>query len=127
MPTTRTYHVGLEGKSRRLDDLSGSWINIPIVISSNTVFWDLLDVKTDPNDGDKVIVVGQGKGTTYGIYVSTDAGLTWTQPGGNYNTNVVASESVWYEISYVDSNSSLFISCCTVFIFPLSSICCVHD
>ena len=111
MPTTRTYHVGDQGICRRLDNLSGSWTNLTINVGALPVTSVLLDVETDPNNGDKVIAVGRGfvANNHYGIYVSNDAGVTWTQPIGNYSTNLFSGNLLWYEVFYLDSNT-IFVS-----------------
>jgi photosystem II stability/assembly factor-like uncharacterized protein len=116
MPTIRTYAVGAEGRIKRLDNLSGPWINLfPINIGGNDIFFEYYDVEADPANSDNVIVVGRSLGSltdagaTFGIYVSTDAGVTWTQPAGNYNSNSSSGLSRWYEVHYLDSNN-IFVS-----------------
>lgn len=105
---TRTYHVGASGQVHRLDNLTGSWIDVSL--SSTFASYDkitLLDVETDPNDSNRVIAVGNGaiSHSTYGIYISIDGGVTWTQPGGNYQTNVdAANELQWFEVTIVNSS-----------------------
>ena len=111
---TRTYHVSSGGgKVRRLDNLTGPWVTVdlaPSIPGATKII--LLDVETDPNNSDRVIAVGYGSSANanYGIYVSGDAGVTWIQPGGNYQTNTdINGASIWYEVSVVDSNT-VFVS-----------------
>jgi photosystem II stability/assembly factor-like uncharacterized protein len=107
MPTTRTYHVGEEGRCRRQDNLTGPWIDLTINVSLLPVISDLYDVETDPTNGDKVIVVGKGLEANghYGIYISTNAGANWVQPSGTYSNNVTNGTSVWHEVFYYDTNT----------------------
>lgn len=108
MPTTRTYQVGIEGRSYRLDDLSGPWIDNSIYISSTKVSSSFYDVETDPTNGDKVIVVGQATlgNNRLGIYVSSDAGANWTQPGGNYGSAITPGTGFfWNELYYYDTDT----------------------
>ena len=87
---TRTYHVASKGRVRRLDNLATPWVSVdlaPSIPGGSKVI--LLDVETDTDNSDKVFAVGDGSlsNANYGIYISTDAGLTWYQPTGNYQTN----------------------------------------
>jgi len=110
---TRTYYVASKGRVRRLDNLATPWVSVdlaPSIPGGEKVI--LLDVETDTNNSDKVFAVGNGvlSNGNYGIYVSTDAGLTWYQPGGNYQTNFDGTGKFqWYEVSVVDSNN-IFVS-----------------
>lgn len=105
----KTYSVGTGGVVRRLDNLSGPWINVsPSLTIPNISNYDLYDVETDPNDGNKVFVVGVGStsASAFGVYVSFDGGITWIIPGGNYQSAHGASNRlVWNEVSVVDSNT----------------------
>ena len=104
MPVTRTYYVKNSGEVLRLDNFGTT----PVDVSIAGVQGSLFDVETDPNDGDKVFVVGQGlvSNSNFGIYVSSDAGATWQIPGGNYQTNAnIAGILTWYEVFVLDSNN----------------------
>ena len=109
MSITRTYTVGNLGGVRRLDDLVGLWVDVPL---TNTFplanVFTLQDVETDLTNPDKVFVVGQGDSANalYGIYVSLDAGVTWFIPGGNYQTNIdILGQLQWFEVHVQDSNN----------------------
>lgn len=107
MATTRTYAVGGAGRVIRLDNHTGPWIditpNFPNV-GETTYF----DVMCDPLDGDKVTIVGNANLSNNigsGILVSTDAGVTWTNPAGNWGTLPGESSRVYKEVWYADSNA----------------------
>ena len=110
---TRTYSVSGSGIIRRLDNLTGAWVNLnlaPSIPGGGKIV--MLDVETDTNNSDKVFAVGTGavSGNNFGIYVSVDAGVTWFMPGGDYVTNIdVTNKLLWYEVSVVDSNN-IFVS-----------------
>ena len=104
---SKTYYVGQKsgtyGHVRRLDNLVGPWttVNIPA-----TKALDLYDVETSPLNSSKVFVVGvpsitEGK---YGIYVSFNAGATWTIPGGNYAVGLINADS-WIEVCVIDDQN----------------------
>lgn len=107
MAIAKTYTVGDNGGVRRLDDLTGPWVDVPVT-NSLPLSGALFDVETDPNDGDKVFVVGDGffQAGLYGIYVSTDGGASWYVPGGNYSLNQnVGGTYRWWEVFVLDSNN----------------------
>jgi len=96
---SKTYYVGLGPYIKRLDNVDGAgpytWVNLPFTptfIGSPQLF----DVQAVPGNINKVIIVGKGAsasapaGTFKGIAVSTDAGVSWTIPGGNWITAVQA-------------------------------------
>lgn len=101
---TRTYYVGNGGQVKRLTNLTGIWddVGINAALSYNGIMYD---VETDPTDGDKVFVVGEGTELqgVYGIYVSTDAGQTWNIPGGTHNLPFIGGTHRWYEVCVIDS------------------------
>lgn len=101
--TTRTYVVGENGVVRRRDDHTGPFIDVSIPAGPFGTM-RCKDVMTDPNNPDKVIVVGELKGlgaSNTGIMVSTDAGVNWLQAGGDY---LIKNIGWFYEVWYVDSN-----------------------
>lgn len=87
------------GNVRRLDNLTGAWLDKSIT-SSKAI--GLYDVETDPTNPSKVFVVGEQNTTDgyYGIYVSSDGGDNWTIPGGNYTTGLIATD-IWIEVCVV--------------------------
>lgn len=97
MITTKTYYVGTKGLVRVSDDLGANWITKTIT-GTNTL--SLNDVKTDPDDGNKVFVVGESGVGIYGIYVSSNGGTTWNIPTGTYINNPIN----WNEVTVVDSD-----------------------
>ena len=98
MATIRTYAVGSAGSVFRLDAHTAPWID---VTPGPSIEWDAYDVMTDPNDSDKVIIVGDYIGLPRtGILVSTDAGVTWNEPTGDWTNVITTYKEVWY----VDSN-----------------------
>jgi photosystem II stability/assembly factor-like uncharacterized protein len=106
MPITKTYAVGDLGAIVRLDNLTGSWNDVSI--TSTLTSGILYDVETDPADSDKVFVVGEGAlaFSSYGIYVSSDAGTNWTVPGGAYQANLdINNRAKWYEVQVIDSST----------------------
>lgn len=94
---TKTYVVGTSNKVLRLDDHTGPWIDVSPAISNPDVTW--YDVMTDPNDPDKVTIVGTFLDNGTGILVSTDAGQTWSNPGGNW-----AVAKTWYDVWYASDS-----------------------
>lgn len=103
MIQAKTYTVGRDGSVLRLDDLTGSWIDVSIAGAPEFV---LFDVETDPNDGDKVFAVGEGffPGTFFGIGVSFNGGVSWIVPGGDYQTaSNISGKLKWYEVHVLDS------------------------
>jgi hypothetical protein len=95
----KTYVVGRFNRVYRLDNHTGSWQNISPGIVQQNVNNTWLDVMTDPDDLDKVIIVGENIGPNQGILVSTNAGQSWTAPSGNWN-----QAKNFYEVWFVDSN-----------------------
>ena len=98
MAITRTYAVGANSYARRLDNHTLPWVDInpPDLLG---LPWNIYDVMADPNDPDKVTIVGDLFGPGTGILVSTDAGVNWNIPGGVWVNN-----KVFWEVWYVDSN-----------------------
>jgi len=97
----RTYAVGAENRVVRSDNHNGIWnILYPLGPIKNLFY----DVMTDPNTSDKVFIVGRSGdiNTHYGIQYSTDAGLTWNLPGGNWNED--GPDRWFYEVWVVDAN-----------------------
>lgn len=106
MAIAKTYTVGDLGGARRLDNLTGPWVDIPISASFPSFSGVLLDVETDPTNGNKVFAVGDGNlsQNMFGIYVSTNGGTTWVIPGGNYQTNINPGGTIrWWEVYVLDS------------------------
>ena len=79
----KTYHVGTNGYVKRLDNLSGSWIDVSVPGYIATPVIVLYDVMTDPNDPTKVFVVGDYNGTS-SIWKSSNSGSSWSSPGGTH-------------------------------------------
>lgn len=112
MSTTRTYYCGRSAGVRKLVDLTGPWIDVSLPPSiPDATGQELFDVEVDPNDGEKVFVVGDAHcdKNWYGIAVSSNGGTSWQIPGGNYQ-NIVTGAAVacyykWVEISIVDSST----------------------
>lgn len=92
----RTYTVGSHNTAARLDDHTGSWVTLTPQGDADTTW---RDVMSDPLNPDKVIIVGSSYPQVNGsIQVSTDAGLTWSIPGGTW------SGDYYFELWYVDSS-----------------------
>lgn len=105
--TSKTYYVGEKSGSyglvRRQDDLAGPWVNINIPASKSL---SLYDVETSPINASKVFVVGDPSITEgkYGIYVSSDAGVTWNIPSGNYSVGLLNADT-WIEVCVIDQQN----------------------
>lgn len=114
MIQAKTYYCGRAGGVRKLVDLAGAWIDVSLPPSIPDSFQsELFDVEVDPNNGDKVFVVGEAhpldcNTNWFGIGVSSDGGVTWQVPGGNYQLFLDAALCYhkWIEISIVDSTTS---------------------
>jgi photosystem II stability/assembly factor-like uncharacterized protein len=92
----KTYAVGAFNAIARLDEHTGPWTDL-VTLGDADTFWR--DVMTDPLDEDKVIIVGSAVDTTNdnaSIQVSTDAGVSWVIPSGDW----VACD-YFYELWYV--------------------------
>lgn len=116
MLVAKTYYVGLSrdavngvlgGLVKRLDNLTGAWQNVSLPLSLPGANVSLLDVETDPNNGNKVFTVGQASYINgyFGIYVSSNGGVNWQIPSGNYQTVIGLNAVSWTEVSVVDSNT----------------------
>jgi len=57
--STTTYHVGNAGYIRKLINNTTPWSDVSFSFLSGSTPPIYHDVMTDPNDGDKVFVVGQ--------------------------------------------------------------------
>jgi len=104
---TRTYVVGGSRGVRRLDDLTLPWQSVNLDVTPTDQAIDLWDVMTDPNDPNKVFVVGQrfvDQGL-YGLYYSTDGGVNWQQPTGGHITTTACLTNIFIEVWVVDSNT----------------------
>lgn len=108
-----TYSCGNAGSVRRLTNLVGSWMDVSLGLNGipDGAQSSLLDIETDPTNGSKVFVVGEGYCSTqafnwFGIAVSSNAGNSWQVPGGNYQTlvNNTLCYHKWIEVSVVDAN-----------------------
>lgn len=98
---TRTYAVGESNAVVRLDDhgiTNPLWIDLTPLGDGDTIW---RDVMSDPTDPDKVIIVGTSSsgGSNVGIQVSSDAGVTWATPTGNW----AATADTFHELWYVDT------------------------
>jgi len=110
---SKTYAVGTKASVRRLDNLTGSWIDVSVSNTfPETCNVTLLDVETVPTNANIVFVVGVvtrsciDANIELGIYVSYDAGVTWTKPSGNYTSlSLIASVNIWQEVTVVDINN----------------------
>lgn len=109
----KTYTVGDKSGVRRLDELTGPWIDVPINIVNigDPVggFIDVIlrDVMTDPQDSNKVFAVGgrdRTQGAT-GIYVSDNGGAVWYQPTGDITDFSANNFTTFWEVWVVDSNT----------------------
>ena len=112
MINARTYIVGGQAGVHRLNDLTGSWVDVSLPLSLPSISDKIIlyDVETDPNNGDIVIAVGEGDPTNgfFGIYVSFNAGATWFVPGGNYQTNIIpGSTNHWFEVHVINSTTAV--------------------
>lgn len=98
----RTYAISLDpGYVHRLDNLSGSWTDVSL---PSTFTGELEDVKTGPILPDRVMLAG-GIAPAFGwhgLYLSNNAGVTWTSPTGNFQT---AAVKLWYQLSWPDTNN----------------------
>ena len=95
--TARSYSCGPLGRVRRLNDLlvgpgptpGSNWVNVD-VLQSVALGLTLWDIEASENNGDHVFVVGEcGNGIGpvppfYGVAVSTNGGVNWNIPTGNY-------------------------------------------
>lgn len=108
---TTTYHVGEQGFVRKLINNTGPWIDVSPSYIQNRLPPTLRDVMTDPNDPDKVFVVGEthydslnplDPASSLGIWVSSDGGTTWDIPTGTYLDNIDVSR---WEVWCIDSNN----------------------
>jgi len=92
----RTYAVGSFNTANRLDDHTGPWIPLTTLGDTDSQW---RDVMSDPTDPDKVIIVGSAQiagGFNGSIQVSSDAGVTWTIPGGDWTDSADFFHELWY-------------------------------
>ena len=91
----RTYAVGNRNIVSRLDSHTGPWIDLTPI---GTIEANWRDTMTDPTNPDKVIIVGTSGSliNNSSIQISSDAGLTWTVPGGNWSGAALELHEVWY-------------------------------
>lgn len=111
---SRTYTCGDAGSVRKLINLVAPWIDVSLPgngIPDGSLSL-LSDVCTDPNNGDKVFVVGEGYCSTtasnwFGVAFSSNGGLLWQVPLGNYQNlvNNPACYYKWNKVFAVDSNT----------------------
>lgn len=120
MANFRTYAVGQLNTVIRRDDNTGAFIDVspPLV---NDKYWDILDIMSNPDDGDHVIAVGQCidvNGTSMnGVIISFDAGVNWSCPldSASIDTSVTNPTSLpiqnfiegetFYEVWFVDADN----------------------
>ena len=107
---TRTYSTGDKGMVRRLDNLLGPWLDVsPITnLVPLSIPDQFRDIETDTINSSKVYVVGDmvpNPGSNfYGIAVTSNAGATWVQPGGDYTSLFIpiGPRFRFFEVSVVD-------------------------
>lgn len=114
--TSKSYSCGSLGRVRKLLNLNhGNWVNVPVPQAASVT---LLDIETDPTNGDKVFTVGEAEvinpTSFYGVAVSSNGGTTWTIPGGNYQAAVLSKTNMglpfkWNEIIVVNSTLSFIV------------------
>lgn len=114
--TSKSYSCGSLGRVRKLLNLNhGNWVNVPVPQAASLT---LLDIETDPNNGDNVFTVGEADVVNptnfYGIAVSNNGGTTWNIPGGNYQSAVLSNTNMgltfqWNEIIVVNSTLSFVV------------------
>ena len=99
MAVTRTYAVGENSTVKRLTNHTLPWVDVSIP-TGPIGDWKINDVMADPNDPNKLTVVGVtfGAGTGSGIMVSYDAGANWFEPSGSFHNG-----KEFFEVWYVDS------------------------
>jgi hypothetical protein len=101
----KTYFVGLENQVKRIDNHTFQAPNGIVLTPKGNADTIWRDVMTHPTNEDKVIIVGSqvfAEGTTpfstnNSIQISDDAGVTWTTPGGNWDTLDYFYEVWWCE------------------------------
>jgi len=91
----RTYAVGRSNSAVRLDNHTGPWVDLT-PNGDNDTLWR--DVMSDPSNPDKVVIVG-GQNDGFNIQVSSDAGVTWGVPSGDW-----VDCDHFYEVWYVDTD-----------------------
>jgi len=107
--STTTYHVGNAGFIRKLIDNTTPWSDVSFSFSTGggPIYHDVM---TDPNNGDKVFVVGQALTLNtpnfYGVLVSSDGGSNWSIPTGTYQVTAAQLNFRLYEVWVVDSTVS---------------------
>jgi len=110
--SARTYYVGNTSIVSRLDNIDGAptaWITKALPYASNLF---LTDVKTDPNDKDKVFITGlvNNTGTPFrGIAFSLDAGDTWVTPNGNYQATIALYTNFRFNKIWVVNSNVIYI------------------
>lgn len=108
--STTTYHVGNAGYIRKLINNTTPWSDVSFSFLSGSTPPVYHDVMTDPNDGDKVFVVGQAllgnSPSFYGVLVSSNGGLSWSIPTGTYQATANQFNFRLYEVWVVDSSNS---------------------
>lgn len=114
--TSKSYSCGSLGRVRKMLNLNHlNWVNIPVPQAAGQT---LLDIETDPNNGDNVFTVGEADiinpTNFYGVAVSNNGGTTWNIPGGNYQTAVLSNTNMgipfqWNEIIVVSSTLSFIV------------------
>lgn len=102
---TKTYYCGKNAFIHKYDHTLDAWTNVSLPSPNNTKF--LYDIMCFPGNPDKVVVVGEGSNIgKFTVWLSNDAGLTWTQIGplipGQVNNAVIYE--VWI------SEGSIFIA-----------------
>lgn len=113
MSQAKTYYCGRAGGVRKLINLAGAWIDVSLPTNGipDSFQSELFDVEVDPNNGDKVFVVGEAHPEDcptnwYGIGVTSNGGALWQVPTGNYQNFLDAATCYhkWIEVCIVDSS-----------------------
>jgi len=110
---SKTYYIGDTNIIRVLDDINDIgapppahvWVDISLPSSIYITEKPILyDIKTEPEDADKVFVVGRSTLLYSGIAVSGNAGSGWFVPNGDYILSVTPG-FIWHEVWPISKNN----------------------